>query len=88
MSEADDIEQVLEDKLDEAVTLTELRDHLRSFVTQLDDAPSEPVMLPWLADHEDSPQNEGLGRSPSLERAQLPGAESAAFSAGTRVTWV
>lgn len=85
MSDIDDTEQLYDERLEEeAVTLTELRDHLRSFVTQLDEAPSEPVVLPWMADRGDSPEEEG--RSPSSHRAQTPALESAAFATGTGFT--
>ena len=82
MSDVDDTEQLNNERLEEeAVTLPELRDYLRSFITQLDEAPSEPVILPWTADHEDSPEAEG--HSPFPDRAQTPGPESAAFATGT-----
>ena len=81
MSDVYDTDQIDNEKLEEeAVTLPELRDYLRSFITQLDQAPSEPVILPW-TDHEDS--TEGEGHSPFPHRAQTPGPESAAFATGT-----
>ena len=85
MSDVDDTEQLHNERLEEeAVTLAELRDHLRSFVTQLDEAPSEPVILPWTADRRESPEEEG--HSPSSHRGQTPGSESAAFATGTGFT--
>lgn len=82
MSEVDDTKQLHGvTPRGQAVTLTELRDHLRSFVTQLDDAPSEPAMLPWLPHREDSPYGEGC--SPASHTPQTPGSASAAFAKGT-----
>lgn len=85
MSDINGTEQLDDESLEEeAVTLAELRDHLTFFVTQLDEAPSEPVILPWTADCEDSPEEEG--RSPTLHRAQTPGSESPAFATGAGFT--
>ena len=82
MSEVDDAQQLHKVTPREGtVTLTELRDHLRSFVTQLDDAPSEPAMLPWLPHHEQSPDDQGC--SPSSHTAQTPGSAPVAFVTGT-----
>ena len=86
MSDVDDTEQLHNERAEEeAVTLTELRDHLRSFVTQLDEAPSEPVILPWTAGHEGDLEEEE--HSPPSHRAQMPGSESAAFATGTSFTF-
>lgn len=81
ISEVDDAKQLYDVMPQrQAVTLTELRDHLRTFVTQLDDAPSEPTMLPWLPHREQSPHGESC--SPVSHTTQTPGSASAAFVTG------
>lgn len=86
MSEVDDTKPLhnVTPPRGQAVTLSELRDHLRSFVTQLDDAPSGPTMLPWLPQREHSPY--GGGCSPASHTPQTPGSAFAAFVTGTCLT--
>lgn len=79
-----DVEPCHEGSLgEEAATLGEIQARLRSFVSQLDEAPSEQVMLPCLADHADSSDEEML--SPLPLRVQTRMSEPAAFVAGTAV---
>ena len=81
-----DIEQPPEALHGEFPGLAEIQTRLRSFVSQLDDAPSEEVMLPNVTQHADSPEADMP--SPSPERAQSHLSEPASFVAGNAVTRV